>query len=785
MPDNLTQCLIDAARKLKDADILDADLRAEIVADLEAALNRGGSPEQQLARAQLAARNAKTKVAAAAAAKRVTDARIEAKRKELASTPDELAGTFAMNRTMQRPTGASLQVGVSEAIEARALQDMGELQPLLADIVDHRYGETFGYAKTSQTGLEVEKVIHGGATKNKLAMKVAKGLRAKIDAMTDELRDQGVYVERMQDWWKQTHDVAKVAADPEGWKDFMAKALDEDEFPDPKAAVEELWDTLMTRHLSEPQANMLSLGRVFKMKTPALELEYARRFGVGSFPEQIEVTVRGLRRRIEIAREFGPSPQRGYREVQSEAAKKVQSLTSLASRNPGNKALRAAVQRQESDLRLAEEGASAAFEPSKTPVNQTMSSWATAVRTVTRGWFLGGVAAYHVTTDIPFALATVGLQGGVGRSFGDFFGTLLKGFKSGKAETRFLQDWGTGHMLLGASHGASSATRFEIGSAVTPQGSPLAARATRAAEHVDSWVQRATFAHTTRERTKAGISWATARNLAKYSEQDWTKLDPTYRALAENNGWTAALWNSLKDHADKIDPATGVFDVRKFPEGLRRVASTHLWREAHIGNANPTLFNRISLGSNSRETGFGSVMVRNGAQFLASPMSIVQNILARQVKYGSWQGNAVFGASLLMSGIMYVQLRAMVLGQGLYEWDNPEMMTKAVIASGILGPYGEAILGALGGEPGRAIPFIGIVTQPGRPLVKSLDALIDGDYQDAAFRGMQAASALVPNVWWYKAVMNRSLDVLAEAWSPDYAKYKRQQERKRQEGFFD
>lgn len=782
-PISQTECLMRALDTLRRSTSIDPETKDEIVKAVEEAIEQHkGDARAQYARALFRMRNARTEALRSHFAKLGQEVFENNVAGQIRNVPQTMIGDWERTRISSKSIGPGAEGGSLEAIIfSRYNALLGQLEPIFKKIVK------FGFPRPIETpeAIQLQAALRGEKPANAEIAKLVKLWRDATNPLLDELLDLGVYVARMENHFPQTYDVSRVAAATRRFKELLTDpvdGLDPRMFPDRAEAADHLVERLLTRHLDEPHASTLTLGRVYQMNTPRGEMKLAKEFGAGMTHEIMTAYLMTLVRKIETARYFGPRPNQGFEFIHRKVGEK---LKQVQVRALGSQVRTDIVAKQDSEHRMAKTAFDALVNPRTSPANQSSAAWGLASDGWLQALVLGGTFFYRLGQDAVVAfsralLANGGMRGmkdtivGMAKSMGD------AGFK------RFAQDYGAGLHFYGA---ATRAERFSTGETVqytaTGAQAPLSQRVGDVGRQASAVTRAITLDHFAHERYRAGLAYQTARNFTHYSSMAWSDLPAAFRGLAENSGWTERLWNRLRDaRAGAIDPATGVIVASRLPKDVERIFRAHVWRQMEIGTINPMLNTRLLAGVYGPENSIVEVLYRRVGQFGLSPLSFVQNAMAQQWHYGTAPGTVAFMGAMLAASIWYVQLRTFVTTGDVYALDNPELLTKAVVASGFLTPIGDQFMRDVGGGAVSSIPILGFLARFSGREYQAIEALVDGDYDKALFKATQGLEGVTPNWWWLDAMTNRGLVMAAEALNPEYARYRRNLREERLEGIW-
>lgn len=833
-----TECLTKAANLIRNNDALDEDQRRALADALQATIDRyRGAKDKQFQRALLRMADARREIFVSKVTKVAAEAAEARLRATLERIPFAERGNYLRNLMEYDSTrNAKRETHIAGQLRTETNQALAELSELWDNIAVSRAG----WISETEFVQIFAKEARGIDTGDPLAKKLAAKYREVSARFIERNRANGVWVEQMDNYLPQGHDIAKIVSDDAGWADFLRKNLDPDAHPDPEATIERVRTTLLTRGTEEEQTRTLTAARKLKWSSPEAEYEYARRYGPEDFAHQIQANLVSLVRNAVLAERLGPTPiqtvQRLTTELRTQMTERAarlpetvyQNLASVLGKAPDEvrrldlrKEL-AKAQRQGADAAVVTElqravkqfdevaqmqRAVAARVPGllladleaadrlveslagqfATPVNQTAANLSAAMRNLMSFSMLGLTTLSQATVDATNMFAATRFSREFGRGPTDMF-VAMREVLGDQGAREWAEDMGALTHAMFATRATTYATSFDAieiaGGATANRGvARFATRARDSTQRLSTMTQRLSLSHQLDTTMRSAYLLLSSRRLLRaVRSRTWQDLPDRYRKMLEANAFDARKWQRLGEVATERE-ALGTLEVNTLPPDLRTAVMSMLYRETDLAITFPAHYDRLMLGAYQRPGTLGGEIVASATQFLSWPVAFVRGAYRRELQEGGI-GKIGWAAGMVVAGGVATQLYAFANGEPMFEWDSKTLWLRGVARSGLLTPPVEVLVDAtVGGRPTGLIdgPVISQIGKTAGGIYGAGRELWEGEEDKAAARLISLGKDLaIPNIWWAEyAVLSRLERYAIEELDPEKAR--RTESRFRQE----
>ena len=192
----------------------------------------------------------------------------------------------------------------------------------------------------------------------------------------------------------------------------------------------------------------------------------------------------------------------------------------------------------------------------------------------------------------------------------------------------------------------------------------------------------------------------------------WSQLGPDFRRNLDKFGLNEKDWNKLINAGDSILDNRGRLDMYKLEEldlGIIETgASTRNKISAAVADAvdtmvmKPSEFDKLSSALFANPEDWHGSLFRVLTQFKAHPISYTRKTLWRSYKAKNTtdmiQDVAWLSGALVFTGAMVIQLKEFIAGRQGYNWDNPELWTRAGREGGPFGLISDMFMQSGGQE---------------------------------------------------------------------------------------
>jgi hypothetical protein len=745
------RCVTDALNIIRDANVLDEDMRREIAASLQRYLNRDDMPDEQaLQKLQFALRNARRDVYVAQVSRQFSEAKQVELAQRFGAMPEDQRA-IAVRNYIEEDAIVRERQGASIAAKARALQNnyVGRLSELW-DNLFNVFGNDSAMART------FHRELLGVDTGDAVAARMAKSYRSATTELLTRLRQAGVYVGNIEDYAPRSHSVSKIQSKREEWETFLRRHLDPEEHPDPDAAAARIYDSLLHKDLVDTQGATISMHREIKFNSPEAEFEYMMRFGEDGYANQVMHNVMTLAQRVAVVEGLGPQPNRVGSQLLQEGALAARTARDVARREGRPSGARSRPAQAERAAQYGKNSLDAITGDLASPANQNVANWGAAGRNWMGFQFLGRVGLLAASQDSVISMFRARFHtGGFARGVAQNLSNMVEVYGS-RAAREYATELG---LFTNAFHAAASG-RF---SSAFAQGENLRMTSAKLA----LGTQRLSLSLAAERSLRSAFGLTVSRNLAKNLGASWGDLHPKYRRLLGNSGFTEGSWNEFRAGARVNE--LGAIDFQGMPAGLRETALSFLWREVDGGVIHPGNFDRAILTAGQQAGTISGEAIAIGTQFWSWPIAFFRKAVMFEWQMGK-AGFTGFAAGMMMSGALATQLYALSAGEPTFEWDSPELWMRTAMRTGLFTPAGDLVMQAARGHS----PSFGPIGATAESLITTVTSggrrAIDGEMDRAAAPAVRLLRDLtIPNYFWSDAaVVNRTMDYIMWELDPQY-----------------
>lgn len=656
--------------------------------------------------------------------------------------------------------------------------EIGMLGGKLAKVIQY-VTKTGAILEDSEMALPWLKEVIGIDTGNADAAGFAKVFHDTMFQYLNRLRNANVWVEKVENWFPQTHDWARIQSNFDEWKRFLIKHLDPEKHPDRESAIEALQSAVSQQEFAGDTPGRLGLGRTFWFDTPEAQLEYQMKFGRGNVTGTILSIVHRMASEVAMAEKFGPKPSK----LLTERAKRMkEDIANFPAKTKRDEKFKARAQRQ---LERAENLVKYQQQQMSTPTIRDLENIGTFLKEAFSGIYLGKVTGSIVTEDVWNGVwQGRHLSGGFMQSAQDRFSTFAAIVGDTGNAREVAEGMGWYQQALLANGGVN---RYTLGSGPD---APLDVASGSATERLAAlgqqgriFTNRFTAASVSEQGLRGANGLGNQRGLGRLIKQDWDQVDRRVRNLVlKSNGITAKDWEILQKVG--AGPEGVAFDLRKLESQnvkLFRKVGAMLTRESHLQTIMPDLETRFLL-SGQIPAGTPRVAATLMTQFLSWPTAIWRNSIARDLRAGKPSFMIGAGGYVAMTAFK-IQLYALAAGgiANTFRWDSPELWYRATLQSAVMGPFIPMLAeGVMGGE----LELPGIVPNrivgSGAQMVRAGKSWMDGETDEAAAKVTREMGNFVPNWWFIDGVTNHVIESVTADLDPAAAR--RAERRKEREG---
>lgn len=762
----LYRCLREAVTEVERTDLLDQDTKKELSEQMRRILDsRDLSDTQKKARMEQATLEQRKEMFQRAVTHKVNQQWINNELEYLLSLDADERATRLRNLIENESNyGGQERQAVAARVRAKESEAIGQLNDIWHNITDKRVP----WIRDSEFSKTFHQELRGVDTGDQKAKELVKKFRDTTIPLLNRLRKAGVWVGEIEDWGPQTHSPSRIMEDKDAWTQFLTENLDPEQHIDPRETAEAVYNTLMTRHLEDPQGATISMSRKLKFKSPDAEYEYFMRFGDGKFSETLYHNVRNLARKTVLAEELGPSPESNVKTITKQLRKDIQVQRADAVSRGDKKAIKN-WDRQDKKLARTEWVVDSLTGGLQSPANLKVANFMGATRQWMITQFLGYVSTLLATQDSWISVFQTRFHTG---GFGKALTEQVRNIKTVLGDST-ARHWAEEMGVWTHALHAASVDRFATPFAMAEQVKGLAGQSATATQRMAGtyFLER-----TLRSATMMTIS----RSLARMSKMDWLDMHPKYRKVLEANGFTEQKWRQFRNVA-QVDDHLGTVDVANLPQDLREFVSAYLYRETDLAVVYPQHYDRALLTMGGQAGTAPGELAATATQFWSWPIAFMRGPMRRELAMGG-AGFAGFSAGMMAAGALATQTYALLKNEPTFEWDSPTLWARSAMRSGLLTPVGDTLMktimydsmdiGPLGSQ------FDNIVSTVGKGAMDT----ISGDAENMARPFAQLVRDLtVPNLWWTDvSLTTRAMDYMMWELDPEYMR--RRERRWRREG---
>ena len=649
----------------------------------------------------------------------------------------------------------------------------GRLTPIIKFIADTKMT-----MKDSEMAPVWLKEVIGIDTGNAEAKSLAKLFHDTMFEYLNRLKKANVLVEKVENWFPQTHDWARIQSNFAEWKKFLVKHLDRDKHPDVEAAADALQHAIAKQEYAEAGPGALGVGRTFWFDTPEAQFEYQLKFGRGNVTGTVLSIIHRFGSEVAMAEKFSAKPAKLMREV---ARQMQDDIAATPAKTVKDKALK---QRAQWDLRRAVNLVEFQQQATSTPTLADLETLATGLRETFSALYLGKVTGAIITEDVWNGVwQGRHISGGFMQSLSDRTTTFVEAVNNTGNAREVAEYFGwSQHALI--ANGMSN--RYGLvdgpGSLGTTSNSKLDTGAA-AAQQGRIFTNRYTAASMLEQSLRGMNGRANQFGLGKLVKKDWDQIgDKLRRLVLESNGITSKDWEVFqKIGSDADGRSIDLGKLRQQNPKLFYKTAAMLTRESHLQTILPDMETRFLLGG-AIPPGATREAAKIMTQFLSFPLTIWRNSIARDLRAGV--PSFMIGASgYVVARAFTTQLYALAGGgvAAMFQWDSPTLWRRALLSSAVMGPLLPMVFEGL--DKGEfELPGIvpARIVGTGAQLKDAGVSWMDGETDKAAADAIKVASSFVPNWWFIDYVTNSIVDSVVEDLDPQAARARKRRLKREQ-----
>lgn len=601
--------------------------------------------------------------------------------------------------------------------------------------------------------------VFGRATGNEVAARAAKVWREQIDALRERLNAAGAAIGRLDyGWLPQPHDLRKILkTGHDSWAAYVLPRLDRRRYLNDNGTqmndaqvmefLDAAYETLSTDGLNKMTPGVASgkgsraakhdsAHRQIHFRDSDAYLEYMDAFGPTSVFEAMKSSVFGQVKDAVLIEQFGPNSAQTYRLLHDTVKQKDGAGGGLLFGSEFGATLDMVWNTVNGSLGVPANARFADF-------NQNLRNFLVAAKlqfTFINSVFgdlatLRQAAAYHGVSTLKPMVNILRSLSAEYRNETARFGLATESFISdlaGLSASHLSQNW--------SSHLADATMRITL---------------------LEGWTNAA----------RRAISVEIMAKMAERTRGDWASLEPRHRDGMERFGvteadwqvWRAATpedWRGQKMLTPESVAALDSFSQRQKNDAIGKLLG-YIQEESEYGAINPGLMTRATMRQGTQSGTLGGEALRNVSLFKSFGVAIFERHYRRLQRIGEVEGRAAkyhyaatLAASMAVAGALTIQLNAVMNGRDPQDMTEGKFWIQALLRSGGLGIFADAVNTGLGGESlggqanwtGLLGPVVGTVADPMAALGSALgDVLFDGKAFDGAAHDL--GGKLVKTAW--------------------------------------
>ena len=608
-------------------------------------------------------------------------------------------------------------------------------------------------------------LIQPGLSRNSQVATEVANYRKLVEPLLKKLRDEGgVYVEPDYQYFTQRLSPAKIAADSETFLARQAELLDENWHADPSVSAQRYYATMVTRHMSEPDKQVISLAKQMHYRTddPERLARFLIDYSEDTVARQLERSAENIAESLVIALELGPDPGKLINNLRERIVKRSDLAT-----HPK----KAELEKELTRVQTAWEVVSGQLAK---PLNASAAQMVGAAKATANGLLLGNVTLSQSVQDELLApvLISQRLGQGYGRALSDYWAGHAAMIADPELRARMAEDGFYEHMF----HMGSATARYSMEG--TTEG--IAGGAKR----FGTIAYALTGAWHIEQGQRGSAAYVYSRGIARNLKNNWGELDTRFQTFLMNNGVNEKMWGRWQ--ANHTIDKHGMVRLSTDLTTEDGIAFGGLMHTA-VNNTilRPDAWTRAFLSGNARAGTLPGSLAALTTHMMSWPVQFVRSAMMTSYKRGL-SDVAVVGVTAMAGAIAYLQLRALLKHEPMYEWDSPTLWLEALKRSALMTPLGDPILDLMTGKHAGASfmdsAALGVATRVAGNLAKgTASAVFEEESDKAASYFFRAGYALTPNIWWLDASLRiPAMLAIMETIDPDYIR--RREQRFKKEG---
>ena len=635
----------------------------------------------------------------------------------------------------------------------RSLQEAyeGMINATIAEVLEATGLNVTGTSRNSALLTELVKELHGEASGNPMAVRLAAAVRKAEHRMVQEFNAHGGNIRILKDRGvPHSHDASTMMrAGYDAWAAKIEKALDWSRIDDfqtgsafadapgtvpPRAVTErflrDVWGGITTKGWDDKTPSMAMGGkalynqraehRVLHFKSGTDWMDYAKEFGASDPFTAMMNGLHGMARDVAQMRVLGPNPRAGLIYAEQVALARAAEL--------GDAKLEIRVTRiaKLSRTMLAHLDGSVSV-----PEHEGWASFFAGTRSVLTSIQLGSAVLSSVTDAATITAAAQAV-----------------GFGAAKTLTRSVQ-------LMGSHATRQTAARMGyVAGALADAGGGYSRYfgntfTSGLPDRLAGFTMRATGLSYITDMRKVAFQMEFAGYMADNADRAFGQIDASLRKIFENRGITAADWEALRapegrfienGGADFISPYYWAEHQTQMPEAEARGLAMRLQMamQEQLEFAVPTasIEGKALLQGESKPGSFSGELLRSSASYKSFAMSLTmgqfRRFMAQPTPIGKAKYAAKISAMLLLTGALAIQLKELAKGNDPRPMDTGKFWMAALFQGGGLGIFGDFFqseTSRVGGGIGETLagPVAGAIGDVLGPVASNVTALVKGE----------------------------------------------------------
>jgi len=400
---------------------------------------------------------------------------------------------------------------------------------------------------------------------------------------------------------------------------------------------------------------------------------------------------------------YGPQPDRMIHTIASMAQKRLTTASSS-----GDTAAARALPRLNKEIRQFHQEAAVALQSNPMDPNSSIAlTVGTASNLVTTAQLGSAVVANVMGDTVNLLALTMAENRGV-HSLVRTMTEYVKAQIPGRAHSTLVDVQASGYMIDDLVFNDVQTSRLDLAHTVAPTWSKAWARVWTVAGGVPRHTNA--FRH--------GINEGFLLDMARNRTSKLTDVPETQQNLLRNAGITDTMWDEIraKMATKEVRPGVHRYDSVESYNTMKRDLAERMHR-AQVNEVNgvvmlPTNEASVKLRLGVRPDTLPGALLHSTTMYTAQPLAaayiVLRNIMNGKMSRGKRVATyAAFGMSMVVTGALAMQIRALLSGREVENMEDPDFWLKASLAGGAFNIWGGFITGLGNEDSGEMLRKLG------------------------------------------------------------------------------